>query len=580
MAKRPIRCYYLLALFLVGTTLLVFWPVCRHEFVLWDDQVNVYENPFLHPVTPSNLCHLWKRPHENLYIPLTYTIWAGIAHVTQRTATEKTEAQFNSFLFHAMNLVLHILSILVVFAILKILFANDWASCCGAMLFALHPLQVEPVAWVTGMKDVLCGLLSLVALWQYLKYVHSRATGYARRARANAVLATLAFILALFAKPLAVVVPVMAWLLANSCQKQGNLRLTFRNPGLLLAAWVVIAIPFIVITKLAQGTSLGFVTPLWARPLVAGDALSFYVYKLLFPSPLSIDYGRSPDYLLQHGWALITGLAPYALGGLLWVFRDRVQWLLASAAVFVIGLLPALGLIPFRFQNYSTVADRYMYLAMLGPGMVVAGLVSYRPSWISKSLVVSTCVVVVSLLGLRSSFQIHIWHANAALFEHALQVNPSSSASHNNHGSVLLQLGRTAEALCHYREAIRIRPKNAEAHNNLGIVLVSRGEVGDAIGHFAEALNIKPDFADAHYNLGIALSKNGKLLEAIAQYKRGLQIEPDDLEAHNNLGNALLVEGKIEEAIFHYQEVLRMDSNNTHARQNLSVAMAMKLKSE
>jgi len=172
------RYYYVQALFLIGTTLVVFWPVCNHEFVLWDDQLNVYENPFLDPVTASNLYHLWKEPHENLYIPLTYSIWAGIVHVTQRPAMEKTEAPFNSSLFHVMNLILHILGTLVVFAILKILFTNDWASCCGAMLFALHPLQVEPVAWVTGMKDVLCGLLSLVALWQYSKYVQGRATAY------------------------------------------------------------------------------------------------------------------------------------------------------------------------------------------------------------------------------------------------------------------------------------------------------------------------------------------------------------------------------------------------------------------
>jgi len=104
----------------------------------------------------------------------------------------------------------------------------------------------------------------------------------------------------------------------------------------------------------------------------------------LVPFRLGIDYGRSPEYVLQHGWALITGLVPWALGGVLWLFRDRAQWLLASAAVFVVGLLPGLGLIPFGFQNYSTVADRYLYLPMLGPGMVVAWLVSHRPLWINN----------------------------------------------------------------------------------------------------------------------------------------------------------------------------------------------------
>ena len=564
--------HHLMALLLVGATLVVFWPVCGHEFVVWDDQLNVYENPYLDPVTPSNILHFWKEPYENLYIPLTYSIWAGVAYFAQRPTAERAEPRLDPGIFHATNLLFHLLSVLVVFAILKMVVGNDWAACGGAMLFALHPMQVEPVSWITGMKDVLCGLLSLVAVWQYLKYVGYTVEGYESRSRNHCVFATIAFVLSLFAKPAAVVVPVVVWLLADFRLKEENFRPKFRNLYLPLVVWVVIDVPFIVVTKFAQETSMGFVAPLWARPLVAGDAVSFYLYKLFVPLRLGIDYGRSPEYVLPHSWLLFTGLAPYGLGGLLWLFRNRVQWLLAATAVFIASLLPALGLMPFGFQQYSTVADRYLYLAMLGPAMALTCLLSHRPRWIDGRVLIGICVLILGVLGIRSSSQMQHWQKNITLFAHALQVNPDSSASHNNYGSALSGQGKIAEAIAHFRKALRIKPNNAKAHNNLGIALAGQHSVQEAIAHFRKALRIKPDFADAHYNLGIALLKHGKIEEAIAHYRQGLRVKPDDLEAHNNLGNALLEHGKIEEAISHYREVLRIQPDNAQARHNLGVA--------
>ncbi len=566
-----------MALLLIGITLAVFWPVCGHEFVVWDDQLNVYENPYLNPVTASNVLHFWKEPHQNLYIPLTYSIWAGTTYFAQSSTVEKAGPRLDPGIFHVANLLFHLLSVLVVFAILKMLVGNDWAACSGAMLFALHPLQVEPVAWVTGMKDVLCGLLSLVAVWQYMQYARARSEGYVRPARKNYIFATVAFVMALLAKPTGVVVPIMAWMLADFALKQSNVRSSFHS-HLPLVFWVFMAVPFVLATKFAQDTAVTFVAPLWARPLVAGDALAFYLYKLFMPARLGIDYGRSPEFVLQQDWILLTGFLPYALGAVFWLLRNRVQWLLVAAGVFTVGLLPVLGLTPFGFQDYSTVADRYLYLSMLGPALALAWLLSSYRERIKGSLVPVVCVVFLGLLGIQSAFQVQHWSGNITLFKHALEVNPRSSAGHNNMGLALAAQGKTAGAIVHYHAALRMKPNNAKAHNNLGIALTGQGKTAEAIAHFQEALRIERNFAEAHFNLGIALAKQRETEPAIIHYREALRIKPNDAEVYNNLGNALMEQGDIAEAIAHYQEALRIEPDDAAARHNLDIALTMQKK--
>lgn len=577
MVKAKTHRHHFTALLLIGITLAVFWPVCGHEFVVWDDQLNVYENPYLNPVTASNVLHFWKEPHQNLYIPLTYSIWAGITYFTQSSTVEKVEPRLDPGIFHVTNLLFHLLSVLVVFAILKMLVGNDWAACSGAMLFALHPMQVEPVAWVTGMKDVLCGLLSLVAVWQYIQYARARPEGYVRPARKNYIFATVAFVLALLAKPTGVIVPVMAWMLAYFALTQSNVR-SSSHSHLPLVFWVFMAVPFVLVTKFAQDTAVTFVTPLWARPLVAGDALAFYFYKLFMPARLGIDYGRSPEFVLQQDWILLTGFLPYGLGAVFWLLRNRMQWLLVTAGVFTVGLLPVLGLIPFGFQDYSTVADRYLYLSMLGPALALAWLLSSYRKRRRGSLIPVVCVVFLGLLGIQSAFQVQHWSSNLTLFKHALEVNPRSSAGHNNLGLALAEQGKTADAIAHYHAALRMKPSNAKAHNNLGIALTGQGRTAEAIAHFQEALRIERNFADAHFNLGIALAKQREIEPAIIHYRETLRIKPNDAEVHTNLGNALLEQGNIAEAIAHYREALGIEPDDAAARHNLDIALIMQKK--
>ena len=158
--RRPLR----IALILVLATLSVFSPVLGMEFLTWDDDINVYQNPLLNPPAPAGLAHFWTGPHQNLYVPLTYTVWMGLAWFSRLP-----DGGLHPGLFHGANLTLHVAAVLVVFALLRLLVREDWAAGAGALLFAVHPVQVEPVAWVTGLKDVLGGLLLLTAVWLYLR---------------------------------------------------------------------------------------------------------------------------------------------------------------------------------------------------------------------------------------------------------------------------------------------------------------------------------------------------------------------------------------------------------------------------
>jgi tetratricopeptide (TPR) repeat protein len=555
---------FLVGLFLAAAIVSVFWLVQHHGF-LWDDRANIAENPVVASSSLSEIGRLWTSPYKKLYIPLTYTVWAVIAKFSVLPAPEGGEPQLDPTLFHLANVVVHWLSAIVVFTILRRLVKKDWAAACGALLFAIHPVQVEPVAWATGMKDVLSGLFSLVALWQYLQYagwpsgVNGRAeigklsvqenkVSPGRKALHYAV-ATLAFVFALLSKPAAVAVPAMAWVL-DCCLVQRPAR-CWAPP---LTLWIMIAAPVVLLTKWEQpDIVIDSVPAVWDRPLIAGDALAFYVYKLFLPLWLAPDYGRSPAVVLQHGWYLWTWVIPLGVAALAWHWRKRQPWLIVSAALFVAALLPVLGFVPFNFQNFSTVADRYLYLALLGPALSL----SYFMAANSERRGIIICALALSILATRSALQTRHWTDGLILFRHVLQVNPDSWTAHYILGNALERRNELDEAIHHYRQALKIAPNYARAHNNLGIALERRSDLEEAADHYRLALSVDPDLAEAHLNLGSALARRGELDQAIVHFRAAVRSQPDFVDAHRALSRALALQGKHDDAIEHMEKALK-----------------------
>jgi len=458
----------LIVLLLMGATLLVFGQVCRHEFLDYDDHKAVYENPYYHPVTAPHVLHFWRHPYFSLYMPATYTTWAAlatIARLPQPVSTTGTDTHsLDPHVFHAATLVAHILNVLLVFAMLRLLVKHDWAAAAGALLFSLHPVQVEPVAWVTEMKGLLSGFFSLLALWQYCLFAALPRENLKRR-RAHYALATLSFSFALLAKPSAVVVPLLAW-----CLDYWNTRRLSRQSLLPLLPWLAMAVLWVLLTRSVQPIEdKSVLTLLWARPLIAGDALSFYLRQLVLPMHLIPHYGRTPEKVLQSAWIFLTGATPYLL--MLGVWRLRRFRLTAATAIFVAALLPVLGLIPFGYQAYSTVADRYLYLAMLAPALGLAFLlarVQHKAAW-------SLCATLLIILGWRSAVQASYWQNTVTLFEQELRVNPNSWVAHTALGAIADRAGNTEQAVEQYRAALQAKPDYIEARNNLGLALANQG---------------------------------------------------------------------------------------------------------
>lgn len=574
-----------LAALLVIVTAAVFWQVHRFEFV-WDDVVNLTGNAYMARPSWASLARFWERPFAYLYVPLTYTVWLILARaVALWNLLGGSAAQLWPAPFHAANLLLHILAVLVVFAILRKIVRQDWPAAAGAMLFAVHPVQVEPVAWVTGLKDLLAGFLSLVSVWQYLAYLEVAAAAgksaggnaektnaddhegsVTKQKRLHYTLATLAFVLALLAKPTAVVVPAALWVL-DYCLIGRSMRAATRS----LSGWILVALSIAVVTKLAQTAELvEFITPLWFRPLLLADAIGFYLFKLVLPLRLTIDYGRSAQWVVNEGWLDFFWVIPCALAVPLWFGRERRSWLVAATALFVIGILPVSGLSVFAFQNISVVADRYLYFSMLGPALALASLLSER----GGKLPLAITLVALGLLSVRTAMQVPYWRDNRSLFDHALELNPNSWIARLNVATLVVQEGKLDEAVAQFRALLRLKPAYADAHNNLGSALSRQGKLDEAVEQYQEALRVNPASAMPHTNLANIHAKQGEVDEAIRHYREAVRIDPEYFEAHQKLGDLLFGRGQIDEAIPHLEEALRGNAASLEDYNNLAIALA------
>jgi len=581
---------------LVIVVLIVFGPVIGHEFLDYDDSINITTNPKVTSFSLAGLFSFWQQPYLNLYIPLTYNLWAVLAKASS-LLPGAAPGQPNPALFHGANLVLHLACAGFILGLLLEIFRSPWAAWFGAALFAIHPVQVEPVAWATGMKDVLSGFFSLCALWLYVRYV---SRGSEARGRWWWYWgAAISFLLAMLSKPGAVATPVLAWLVA--------VLLLGRRPFkalLEVAPWLVLAAPVIIVTRLAQAEPHNVFEPIfWQRLLVAGDSISFYLGKVLLPLALGPDYGRTPKLVLDRGVAAyLTGLLPYLLAVFLWWKGSRPGQ--AAAGIFVVVLLPVSGLVPFVFQQISTVADRYLYLAMLGPALALAwALATHR----SQALW-GGAVLALALLGARSMEQLRVWHEPNVFYEHALKINPQSWTSYNNFGNFLADTGRPLEAIAAYEKAIAIDPGYAEAYNNLGTVRAAIKQWDGAVNAFTKAMELNPYYVDAAVNLGDAyrmMKYNEEAIgayqfaiasgappvkvyynlctlyhelerneEAASCYNKLLAIKPDSAESYNNLGTVYKALNRDADAIEAYQKALSLRPQFAEVYNNLGFLYA------
>jgi hypothetical protein len=475
---------FIFPLLLAIAVAITFGRTLRHEFVMWDDEQLIYHNPNLNPPTLDGLKTHWARSDHHLYIPVIYTTWWALAHIAPRPAQAVIGSALNPVVFHSANLCVHFLGVWVTFQILRKIVRQDWAAFAGAMVFAVHPVQVEPVAWATGMKDLLGGLLSLIALWIHMRWKtdvgssalvapHPGLRGVPLRpgvVRVGSVASVVVFILALLAKPSAVTLPLIAFAIDTLALDR-----PWHKALRALMPWIVLAVAATLWTMTAQPAPAWLGGPVWPRPIVAADALAFYLRKVAFPFPLTIDYGRKPAVLLSHPiWMATTWLVPVLV--VVIVVRLRSRRIAAAGLVFLCGLLPVLGLTPFFFQYFSTVADRYLYVPMLGVTMALAWGISRRPT---RFVGVVVGVGIAALMG-TSVLQAGSWQDTVTLCRHAIDINPHTATPANLLGAALEARSDWPGAAREYQRAIDNNPWLIEAYVNLVRVDVKLGRPGEA----------------------------------------------------------------------------------------------------
>lgn len=532
---------------LAGVVVVAFWQVYNHDFVLLDDDLHLNQNPALESPTLSKVSTFWKAPYQGLYIPATYTVWAFQKVIAQKFEAAGASKVKSPRVYHLSNLLIHVLNVLLVFLIIDGLIVSEWASVAGALLFAIHPLQVEPVAWISGLKDLLSGFFALGSLLLFL--VLARRTP---RRKLNwfavYVSATVLFLLSCLAKPSSLVLPIIAGLLAHIL-----LRLPAKTCFCWLSPWLLLAIPVGVLTKLAQpNVWISFIAPWWTRPFIAGDALSFYFSKLLFPFFLAPDYGRSPQAALASHWIFISWLVPVGFWCLL--TRKSPGWKV-TLGVFIAGLLPVLGFVPFFFQAFSTVADRYVYLSVLGPSIGVAYLLTRLRD--RRAVLIS--VFLLGFLGTLSFHQNQYWKDSVTLFRHNLRTNPNSILAHNNLGTLLEKEDNWVEAIYHYEEVKRVDPNSIAAYYNLGRAYAKLKRFKAAIPYFEKVVAIQPAIADAQFSLGILYAHLGDVKRAERHLRETLGLRPNMPLAHRQIGTLYRESGQFEKAVRHLNAAVTLD---------------------
>jgi len=502
---------FILVAILVAWTAAVFLPARHFDFVNWDDYNEVTENPNLHPPTAHHLHEIWSGPYLRLYAPLSYSAWWMLMQIPG--------AADNPAAFHLLNIALHLACVALVFSILIVCVKSPMAAFGGAAIFALHPIQVESVGWVAEMNNLLAATLSLAAIRLYLA---------CRQAMVKAqwwyFVAFIVYLLALFAKPTAVVVPLVALIL-----DVGFLRNSWRSAVWPLLPWVAAAGIF---GWIAHASQLAPATPPLDRPVVAIDTLAFYVGKIFWPTGLTIDYGRTPSRVLT-GHILLGNLAVLAmLVAVLWILWRNYRGIVLGALVMLTALLTVLGLIPFGFQEYSTVADHFLYLGMLGPSLAVAVVLARTPGkWV---LPISAALGVG--LAVLSAQQLKIWRGSATLVARALAIDPGSAIGNGIVGAQLDRSGKPALAVPFFTAAIARDPGNPEFHYNLGNALLRMGEYDKSIAELETAIPLfHPPSGKAMNNLGVAYAKVGRRGEAVVEFRQVLMIDPQNAEALRNL---------------------------------------------
>lgn len=560
-----IRYDIFVCLFLTVSVLAVYWQIKDHDFVGFDDNLYITENPYvLKGLTSESIRWAFSFSEKDR------TYWHPLTWLSHMLDVELYG--MNPGRHHLVNLLLHIFNTLLLFSVFRKMTGEIWKSAFIASLFALHPLNVESVAWVAERKNVLSTFFWMSCMFSYVYY--SEKQNFYRY-----LTVIFAFLAGLLAKPMLVTLPFVFLLLDywplkrfdffHPDRKQRIIRLIFEKIPLIAISFIFVCM---TVSSLQHNeiSSLAKQFPLKLR--MENALISYWVYigKMLYPANLSIFYPHPASIPLWQSigagillictsylFLRIMRHKPYAITGWLWYLGT---------------LVPVLGIT--RAGRWPAVADRWTYIPLIGIYVLIAwGGYDLIKKWRCKKIVIaSLTVLLLSALMIRSFFQVRYWADSFSLFSHEVEINPNNYVMHYNLGYMYNEDGKKDQAVFHYRQALRINPDDRDSHFNLGTIMAEEGEFDRAVFHFSEAIRIYPADMEAYNNMGVIMINQNRPDDAIGYFKIVLRYRPENSSFHNNMGIALAMKGETEMAVRHFRKALQINPDNLSAKMNLNKA--------
>ena len=513
--------------------------------MVWDDAGTVSPEA----LAAQSWSDIWKPGADKVYAPLTVTTQKFAVNFFGPTSLKA---------LHSLNIGVHAIAVVLVYLLLQTILQSHAAAFFGALFFGLHPLQVEPVSYVSALGFSLGGALGLIAVWRYMAFALARDKPSRKRASNplnHYYVGTFFFILSVLSVPTAVIIPIFALIFDQLIPRRNSI-VASRSQVWPAAAWIILGVPFAILAILSQKTgTLSTNVPFWFKPFVAGDAVSFYLSKTLVPIAIGPDFGRSPTFLLAHWWGYATWILPAMLAVVLLYWRERPRtWYGASTVLFIAGLLPFLGLFMFEGQGFSTVASRYAYLAMVGPALAIGYTICMpKQTWLAAA-----CVAGVGLCGWVSFSSLSSWKTESALWDRAVIVNPGSPVANKALGDQARRKGDWGKAKAHYEKVLAVNPANADILFFVAEADRHSGEIGRAAELYRKTIAINPDFGPAHNGLGLVSLAAKDFETAFQEFSKSQQLMPESEEAVRNLGMLFVRKGAFAEAIPHLQRALEL----------------------
>lgn len=532
----------------------------NNAFTNWDDEEMVVNNPSVRSLSLPSLLKTFTTFHHSHYHPL----------VNISYAIEYKFAELNPFVYHLTNLIFHLLNSVLVYLVLFRLFRNNFIAALVSILFAVHPLHTESVAWITERKDMLYAFFYLLAILFYLFNKETKTKKYD-------VYVYLFFIISCLSKASAVTFPVILLVVDYFFEKKLSLKNVKEKIPLF-----VISILFGIINIMAQyekplSGSLMEIPQFdfLSKILIVFYNYSFYLYKAVVPMNLSAFYPY-PDPA-ESGLPLVFWAAPFITGLVIYAVymsRKYSTIIVFGMLFYSVTILPVLQIVPV---GRAITADRFAYLPLLGILVILTYLLYYLYNNLLKSqalkkVFLGILAVIVIGLAFLTRNQSMIWESSMTLYTDMVKKFPENSIGYNNRGTLYLKENKYNEAESDFQNALKYNSKYAAAYNNMGLLLNGRTKYDNAIEYFTKAVELNNNYAEAYFNMGLTFFNKNEIDKAIELYKKAISIDPGFAVAYNNLGKAYGLKEQNQEAITSFSKAIELDPDYSTAHYNLAVA--------